>query len=229
MSGKIISKAKIFLIAAISAAASFPASGEEAKPDNVPLTAREAFVNLPLEVMDLLPKSTRLDMLDYFEADSVWQAKNTLGGPSVLEQVSDSRLTVKLTPVSRLQICILPAVKKNEKPVILTLYTVGDDAPDTELSFFSPDMTPLEEKKFFKAPKLRDFFNLDRPNGQSWKELEQIVAFPTVEYEMEQGGRLVGRLTVSPLLGREDRGLLDKYLRKDLRWEWKGKFERIKD
>lgn len=221
-------KITILLVAAASALAPFSASGAEPKPDNTLLTAREAFVNLPLEVMDLLPKSTRLDMLDYFEADSVWQAKNTLGGPSVLEQLSDNRLTVKLTPVSRLQVCILPSVKKNEGPVVMTLYTVGDDAPDTELNFFSREMAPLEEKKFFKAPKLRDFFNVDRRSGRSEKELEQIVAFPTVEYEMEQGGRLVGRLTVSPLLSQEDREALDKYLRKDLRWEWKGKFERIK-
>ena len=35
------------------------------------ITASEAFVELPISVLDLIDKSRRMDMLDYYAADSI--------------------------------------------------------------------------------------------------------------------------------------------------------------
>lgn len=197
-----------------------------------PITAREAFVELPLEVLDILPRSRRLDMLDYFDVDSLWQAPNTLGGPSVLESVTDTSLTVNLTPVSRLQVCILPCTGKETANLVMTLYTIGadDDAPDTEINFLSPDMKAMYAKDFFRQPGLKDFLEVPKGSGMKSKDLEQAVAFPTVSYSFLPGNepQLEGRLTVSPLLGEETRKLISSYLRPSLSWTWTGRKWQLK-
>lgn len=223
------------VMAIISAVAPF--GGVAAASVDAPekITAREAFVNLPPSVLDLLSRSTRLDMLDYFDADSLWQATNTFGGPSVLEQVTPSSLIVRLTPVSTLQVCILPPPSPAKEPVVMTLYTVADDedASDTEISFFTPDMVPLESSSLFRQPKLRDFFLIPKGSKVKVKDLEQEVAFPTVAYRVEQrpsGPILDGSLTVSPLLSKESREMLAPYLLPSLRWTWSsGKWKSLSD
>lgn len=223
------------VMAIISAAAPFGGVAAASVDAQKEITAREAFVNLPPDVLDLLSRSTRLDMLDYFDADSLWQATNTFGGPSVLEQVTPSSLIVRLTPVSRLQVCILPAPTPAKEPVVMTLYTVGatEDAPDTEISFFSPDMAPLESSSFFRQPELKDFFHIPKGSKVKVKDLEQEVAFPTVSYLVGQnasGPILDGSLTISPLLSKESREMLAPYLLPSLRWTWSsGKWKPLSD
>ena len=56
------------------------------KPDTI--TARRAFIEMPSGVLDLLPKDTRLDMLDYYSNDSIWKAINNLRGISYLEKAT---------------------------------------------------------------------------------------------------------------------------------------------
>ncbi len=95
-----------------------PKGGQES------LTASEVFANIPLEVLDMLRPSTRLDMLDYYShADSLWVAPDALGGKSQLLQVAPDYLKVSVTPVSTLEIKILPSKKGD---IIMTLYTVSD-------------------------------------------------------------------------------------------------------
>ena len=51
-------------------------------------TAAKAFVTAPQTVLPLLDSTTRLDMLDYYEADSIYRVKNALEGLSSLDTVA---------------------------------------------------------------------------------------------------------------------------------------------
>ncbi len=102
------------------------------------LTASKVFADIPLEVLDLIRPSARLDMIDYYEqADSMLTVQNALGGTSRLEQVAPDYLKVPVTPVTTLEIKLLQSGKSN---VIMTLYTTNSD---TQVSFFDSNFSSL--------------------------------------------------------------------------------------
>ncbi|MDE6512307.1 MAG: DUF3256 family protein, partial [Muribaculaceae bacterium] len=156
-------------------------AGHAAMKEDAPLTASKVFAEAPLEVLDVLRPSTRLDMLDYWtQADSVLTATNALGGESRLVQVAPDYVKVAVTPGSTLEIKILDAGKKQ---LVMTLSTVGDGemAQDTEVRFFDSQLRPLDTKKFMMAPKLTDFFSL-KGSGLDEADLREKIPFTAVVY-----------------------------------------------
>ena len=188
------------------------------------LTASKVFAEAPLEVLDMLRPSTRLDMLDYYnQADSILTATNALGGESRLVQVAPDYLKVEVTPVSTLEIKIL---RSGRKETVMTLYTVGEEgaARDTEVRFFDSDMKPLDRRKLLKAPKLADFFAL-KGSGVSEEELAGKIPFMAVEYKSGPGeAPLKATLTALGVISREDMEILSPLLSPPLEAPWKGSF-----
>lgn len=193
-------------------------------PDEAPpaLTASKVFAEVPLEALDMLRPSTRLDMLDYYgQADSILTVANALGGESRLMEVADDYMKVSVTPVSTLEIKIL---RQGKKEIVMTLYTTGDAtmARDTEVRFFDSELKPLEASKYFKAPKLTDFFNL-RDSRTSAEDLREKVPYTAVEYTTGPGDvPLIAMLTTLKAISEEDRDLLTPLLIPALSADWKG-------
>lgn len=192
-----------------------PPSGEE-----VGFSASKVFADIPLEVLDLIRPSARLDMLDYYEhADSMLSVENALGGESRLEQVTRDYLKVAVTPLSTLEIKLLP-LGKNE--IVMLLYTTYSD---TEISFFDSNLSPLDVSKYLKAPSLKDFFDL-RGSKVSEGELEEKIPFTTIQYSTGPGDTpLTATFTTLSTLSQEDRDLLTPLLRAPLSAPWKSKFK----
>ncbi len=168
-----------------------------------PLTASKVFADIPLEVLDLIRPSARLDMLDYYEqADSMLTVQNALGGESRLEKVTPDYLKVSVTPVSTLEIKVLQSGKSS---VIMTLYTTNSD---TQVSFFDSNFSSLPTDKFLKAPTLKDFFNLKGSNV-SEKELQEKLPFTTIQYSTGPGATpLTATFATLETLSQGDRDLL---------------------
>lgn len=185
------------------------------------LTASEVFADMPISVTDMMDKSRRLDMLDYYAADSIAKVPNTMEGVSYLEKVTPEYLKVCLTPVSVMTIKILP-YKKGE--VIMVAYTVGnkDQAYDTDLRFYDTSFNELARDKFIKEPELLDFFVYqDKSVG---KELTESIPFPTVRYIPDESGPgMRAELTVGQYLSKDDHKLVSRYLKPGaLRYKWTG-------
>lgn len=88
------------------------------------------FLLCPLTELPLLDNSGRMDMLDYYAAQMEAKGTNTMGGTSVMEEKTDSSLTVRLTDVStwRMEIVRSP---KGKEPTIQTTHTLHvPDIPD---------------------------------------------------------------------------------------------------
>ncbi len=220
--------ATVFCTAAFSA---FGADGNRA-PVAKPMTAREAFVEMPVKVLDLLKRSTRLDMLDYYDVDSLWQATNTMDGVSVLEQVDSTYLRVRLTPASSLQIAMLPSKEKGGQ-VIMTLYTVGKkgEAADTDMEFYDTDMNLLPRERFFRHPEVKDFFHFPKNERDVLKEVEKEIEFPTVEYTAAPAPSgaisLSGTLTSERRVSLELKEKMAPYALASRDWVWNGKQWRL--
>lgn len=215
-------RVRILLIALFCLATSL--AGHAGVKDRETLTASKVFAEAPLEALDMIRPSTRLDMLDYYEqADSILTAANALGGETRLVAVAPDYLKVAVTPVSTLEIKVLPIGKKQ---VVMTLYTVGDAdiARDTDVRFFDEQLRPLDSRKFLKAPSLKDFFPL---KGSELTEagLAEKVPFASILYETGPGSEpLKASLTTLRAISQEDRDLLAPLLIPSLSAPWKGKY-----
>ena len=193
------------------------------KEDGV-ITASKVFAEAPLEALDMLRPSTRLDMLDYWtQADSVLTAVNALGGESRLVSVKPDYLKAQVTPVSTLESKILPIGKRQ---VVMTLYTVGEEemAQDTEVRFFDSQLRPLDTRKYLQAPVLDDFFTL-KGSGIDKEDLREKAPYAAVVYSTGPGDvPLTATLPTLRVISQETRALLTPFLTPPLSAPWKSKY-----
>lgn len=218
---KFLSKAVLSMALLLSATLSAVAKTVEAGDS---LTAPRVLAAIPLEVLDMLRVSARLDMIDYYEQlDSLHTVNDALGGNSRLERVAPDYLKLSVTPVSTLEIKVLPYKKRD---IVMTLYTTGGEgiAKDTEVAFFDADLRPLPVDKFLKRPDIADFFNL-KESDISEKELKDILPFMAVEYSIgSEETPLRASLTTQEVLSEETKEILTPILKPSLTAEWKDKF-----
>lgn len=188
------------------------------------LTAARAFAGLPLGVLDILDRSTRLDMLDYADADSVLDARNLLDGTSRLTLLTPTYARVELTDVSTLQIKVLPYGKNDH--IVMALTTVGSpsQAADTGIDFFDSSLRPLDAAKLFREPRMADFFDIPRGSATTIKEIEGMIPFPTYEITATPDSDDVTlTLTAGPNMDVDDYNIMKLFLRPGVRWRWTGK------
>lgn len=222
---------RIILAIAAIAAASLPAAAAKPAPTAAAdtLTAADVFLELPVNVLDIVPRSARFEMLEYYKVDSIYKAPNAMEGLSWLNSVEPDFLEVQITDVSTLQLRLLPLAKGGR--LIMTLYTVGGDsqAADTDIRFFDPQMNEMPRDKYFKLPHLKEFFNL-KGAITSVKELETMIPFPTVHYTASAGSTdLKAELTVGEFMNQDDYRIIKVLLKPDgLTYVWDGKQFRLK-
>lgn len=128
------------------------------------LSIRDVFVSLQSEPVEILKKTTRLDMLDYWDADSVYKAVNAMDGLSWIEACTPEYMKVQLTPVSTLELRMLH--RKKGSTVVASVYTVGSStqAEDSEVRFYDDKLNELDSKEFSRRLNLR--ISLTFPRGR---------------------------------------------------------------
>lgn len=191
------------------------------------LTASVALVRMPAQTLDLLTTSMRLDLLDYYRADSIYRVPNAMEGLSYLHRpLTRDYVKVQVTPVTTLTIRVLPYRKSR---IAVTCYTIGDSlqAADTDIRFYDSNMQELKRDKFIKLASTEDFFDFKDVDHKTRKELLALVPFPTVKYTLNaNNGELHARLTSGEFLGKETLDKITPYLRRDRVYVWTGsKFE----
>lgn len=203
-------------------------TAKEAVADTV--MARSVFADLPVSTLDLLSKNTRLDMLDYWDVDSVYRATNNLKGRSYIRELTPDFIEVQLTEVSTLQIKVLP--QRGSNPLIMTVYTVGEEGQpmESDVEFYDSALNPLPKEKFLKAPELKDFTRIPKGSKMTLKEVEQLLPFFTVAYKTEASGDgLTATLELGDILTIENSGKVMPLLSPKLSYRWNGKkFQMIK-
>ncbi len=208
-----------FLTVSLSAGASMQSSAEAE-----PVTdAAGAFVRLPASCLKLLDRNTRLDMIDYYAADSVWTAKNAMQGYSRLDTVTPEYLKVRVTDVSTCQIRLLPFRKGGN--IVAVVYTIssGDGAPDSQLFFFDEYLRPVEQKKYFTQPAMKQLICIPHADKKESKRLEALIPFPTIEFFLSPtDNNLVGELTIGKYMTAEDYAAVEPYLTRRMVYLWDG-------
>ena len=208
-----------------------------ASPDAEAVTASEAFINMPATELSILPRTTRMGMIDYYsEADSLWKAPNAMEGISQLEEVAPSYLRVRLTPVSTMEVKVLPGRKDSEE-IVMTLYTIrssedeADDGADTQIRFYDAKMQVLPTEKYFRMPQFKEFFSIPRGSLTSVRELQDMLPFVTVVWHASaDSDDLSGHMTFTDAVSQDDRRIIDLFVRPEVKMTWqKGSYRLAKD
>lgn len=183
--------------------------------------ARNIFEKIQASALEILPSATRLDMIDYWDADSVYKASNAMDGLSWLEAVTPDYLKVRITSVSELEIKILPEKKGR---VAMTVYTVGDDvqAQDSQVKFYDENLLELPTDKFLVMPEVKDFFDIPKGSTTKMKEIEEMIPFPTVALSANpENDDLSARLTVEKYINEDDWNIAKLFFKPSITLKWK--------
>lgn len=103
-------------------------------------TASDFFSQAPDAVLPLLPQSTRLDMLDYFNFGSSKTSANHLGGQSCVTEVSDRVVSYRLSERGSGQLAVVPFGTDTLLAVVTTLST---PVPDSSIDWYKADWTQI--------------------------------------------------------------------------------------
>lgn len=193
------------------------------------MNAMEAFTKLPPSVLEMIGKSQRLDMLDYYAADSIAHVRNAHGGESYLISADSTKVEVQVTPASKLSVMVLPW---RSSQLIATCYTIGDsiEAQDSWLRFFDTDFREIPSTKFIPLPQIEDFFNVSgKERKKLEKDIDTYVPFPVFLMEFPSSEPVLSiSLEIKKLISKEEYDKIAPALKDEIQYRWTGsKFKRL--
>ena len=183
-------------------------------------TIRELFADEPDDIFILLPKSTRLDMLDYFDVGKMVKVENSLSSGkkvSRLLKVTDSSIDVAVTQSSQVSMTLLTSAKADSVIAVVQTYQVPYF--DSQISFYDVDWNKLNTSKYFDAPTVKSFI-LPGTDKKIVNDILQSVKFSLISYSIEQADNgdvtLTGSLNLEGVMVKEDYDRIKDYLSKTI-------------
>lgn len=181
-------------------------------------TAGDMLVNAPASVMPLLPRNTRLDMIDYFKSSLPNASANLMQGKSRVTALTPDNVELEMSSASTYQLALLPAGKDT---VAVLIETVATPVRDSAVRFFSKGWNPVA-RDCFDAPVLADWLSAEGKRRRN--EVESAVPFIMASYHYDPATR---RLTVtnnmSEYFTADDYAPIEPLLKKQLIYTWNGK------
>ena len=183
-------------------------------------TIRELFADEPDDIFILLPKSTRLDMLDYFNVGKMVKVENSLSSGkkvSRLLKVTDSSIDVAVTQSSQVSMTLLTSAKADSVIAVVQTYQVPYF--DSQISFYDVDWNKLNTSKYFDAPTVKSFI-LPGTDKKIVNDILQSVKFSLISYSIEQADNgdvtLTASLNLEGVMVKEDYDRIKDYLSKTI-------------
>ena len=183
-------------------------------------TIRELFADEPDDIFILLPKSTRLDMLDYFDVGKMVKVENSLSSGkkvSRLLKVTDSSIDVAVTQSSQVSMTLLTSAKADSVIAVVQTYQVPYF--DSQISFYDVDWNKLNTSKYFDAPTVKSFI-LPGTDKKIVNDILQSVKFALISYSIEQADNgdvaLTASLNLEGVMVKEDYDRIKDYLSKTI-------------
>lgn len=193
------------------------AEAEPAKPK----TAADCFVSAPTEVFPTIDRTTRLDMIDYFNAGSSKASKNLVNGSCRVVAESPEQITVETSPVSEYTISLLPSSdKKLGDRIIMLITTLRTPAEDSSVKFYTLDWREIPG--MFRVPLLDDWLLPEAAGRRA--DVENAVPFviAKITYYPEQK-RAVLTHDLPSFIAEDMLGVASSSMKDRLSFRWDGK------
>lgn len=96
------------------------------------VTLATLFATAPMQVIPLLEPSSRLDLIDYYEAGMEAKVENRLEGTTTLTHLSDSLVTLQMTESTNMEMRLI-----NDTTIQITNIYHLPDAEMTSIKLYS--------------------------------------------------------------------------------------------
>lgn len=181
-------------------------------------SAVDAFTSAPDVVLPLLPKNTRLDMIDYFNSGTSIASKNKLDGEARILSLTDKVLRFTMSEVSEYQVVVL---KYGKEEIIALIETLKTPIADSRISFYNSRWEPIE-KSCFKEPELKTW--LTKVGSKKIDDVRAALPFMLVQYEYNsEDNTLTLTSNAEQFLSREAYSGISQWLKPSLKYAWIGK------
>jgi len=179
---------------------------------------REAFANAPDIVLPLIPKSVRLDMLDYYNSGLKTTSDNRFEEPTRIDTITADHLVARVSDVSRVDFSIVPLTRTDSGVVIIK--TIDIPAPTSFVSVY--DQNWVEMPAVLPQTRLADWtLPMD---DDMMVDIENAVPFIPTKMVYDPASRtLMATHTLDRLLTADDYAKYKQYFRPMLQYRWTGK------
>lgn len=179
------------------------------------------FVSEQGELLSLLPKNTRMDMIDYYNAGRVIEAKNNLGEGTRFNKVTDNYISLQLTKSCTVEMMLIPVSKKDS--VIIAIKTLELPAKDSEITFYDTSWQPLATKRYFKPVSMKDFIRIPKGDKTKKETVLEAIDFPIVSYTINPDkATIIARHGLSEYMSKEDYKKIKPYLQDSINYTLQG-------
>ncbi len=171
---------------------------------------KELFRVMPDSVIPLLTKNNREDCIDFLDSNMKAEVKNLFGKPSQLKKLTKNYLFMQTTPVSSVEMKVLPV--NDSTNVIGVINTYCTRVCDSKLTFYDTKWKPLRISDFINLPVIANFrLNSDSiQNELSNHEIADMFNVPYIKYSFSSDNNdIIFTNTSLDNLNSEDRKLVE--------------------
>lgn len=118
---------------------------------------KDVFLNMPDSITPLLSAVNKADFIDFLDSKMKAEVKNSLGGDSEMQVLSDDYTRIQMTKNSSWQMKILPF---KEAYILGVIQTVKGPVENSCITFYDSEWKPLDVADFVASPRASDFLNL---------------------------------------------------------------------
>lgn len=200
---------RVILSALAAIAVALPAAAQNT-------TAADAFKSAPRNVVPLIEPSTRLDMIDYFNAGSDKASRNTLYGNSRITELTPERIVIEATAATTIEMVALPA---GSDTIIAVITTRATPVPDSKVTLWTSAWENVTSRSF-KEPDIADWLT----PGAGRDAVESALPFMLVSCSYDPATKTFTFTNRSmEFIGEEVYEPLKPLLRETLAYGWDGR------
>jgi len=181
---------------------------------------RTIFINMPDSVMPLFTKSERMDFFDYMDSGMEAKAVNKLGGESVMTLFRDDMLSINTSESGSADIVLFK--RKDGTSLVCMIVTVLGNYPDSRLSFYNEDWTPIPANSLIKYPSMEDYLTKKALKNDSLPELQR-QSMLRLQSVSAVDGVLEFNYTSLGYIGEDAEYFRDWFKDEPIRFFWNGK------
>lgn len=183
-------------------------------------TISDFFASEPGNIFPLLTRTSRLDMVDYYNSGKTVAIANNLEGESSLLQLDSAYLKVQ---TSRNRIVEMRMRTAGKDTVITVIETVMTPVPDSRLTQWNVHWQRFTSDKLFAMPGIDDFIIRKMPHDLR-ADLQDAMIFPLIQLTFKGEGHDIIEAThgLEQFLAKEEYQRYSSYLKPSISYRFNG-------
>lgn len=183
-------------------------------------TISDFFASEPGNIFPLLTRTSRLDMVDYYNSGKTVAIANNLEGESSLLQLDSAYLKVQ---TSKNRIVEMRMRTAGKDTVITVIETVMTPVPDSRLTQWNVHWQRFTNDKLFAMPGIDDFIIRKMPHDLR-ADLQDAMVFPLIQLTFKGEGHDIIEAAhgLEKFLAKEEYQRYSSYLKPSISYRFNG-------